>query len=493
MNETVKEQYCTSDKLSIRITLHSKYSVNKQGFGNWIYSHYRIREGMSVLELGCGTGEMWCGKDDIVRRCSRLILSDFSEGMLETAKENLRDFPEIEYRCIDIQNIPFPDKTFDVVIANMMLYHVPDLAKGLMEVQRVLKDSGTFYCATYGENGMMEHVDLMFDEFPVSGARNYSFTLQNGKKILEDHFSKVQMLQYEDALEVTDVEDMIDYIYSLPSWSDIQDLPRDTIRSTLERNMHDGILRLPKDYGMFIAEGPGEKLFPANGGVYEKTVDVDGCTMKRFGLKQKEEGKMATVLYQGHGSLRVVTAEGKVIYIDPFFGEGYDLPADLILMSHGHYDHTQDNLITTKNADCIKITWAEALKDGVHQSFDLGFVKVEAVEAGYNKNHNAKECVGFVLTFSDGVTLYVSGDTSTTPTMPALAKRNLDYAFFCCDGIFNMDIAEASECAKAVGAKHSIPYHMAPSSESGFDRKIAESFTAEGRIILEPKEELELQ
>ncbi|MBR7020358.1 MAG: GNAT family N-acetyltransferase [Lachnospiraceae bacterium] len=261
MSETVKEQYNTSDKLSIRITLHSKYSTNKQGFGNWIFSNYRIREGMSVLELGCGTGEMWCGKNDIIERCSKLILSDFSEGMLETAQGNLRDCPGIEYRCIDIQDIPYPDKTFDVVIANMMLYHVPDLMKGLREVQRVLKESGTFYCATYGENGMMEQVELMFDDLPISGARNYSFTLQNGAEKLENFFSKVQTLRYEDALEVTDVEDMVDYIYSLPSWSDIQDLSRDVIRSTLERNMHDGVLRLPKDYGMFIAEGPGEKIF----------------------------------------------------------------------------------------------------------------------------------------------------------------------------------------------------------------------------------------
>lgn len=256
MSDTVKEQYSTSEKLSIRITLHSKYSTNKQGFGNWIFSNYRIPEGMLVLELGCGTGEMWCGKDDIINRCGKLILSDFSEGMLATAQGNLKEYPGIEYLQIDIQDIPFPDRTFDVVIANMMLYHVPDLAKGLSEVARVLKDSGTFYCATYGENGMMEQVELMFDDFPISSVRNYSFTLQNGKGKLEDFFSKVQSLQYDDALEVTDIEDMIDYIYSLPSWSDIQDLPRDVIRSTLEQHMHNGILRLPKDYGMFIAERP---------------------------------------------------------------------------------------------------------------------------------------------------------------------------------------------------------------------------------------------
>ncbi len=256
MNDTVKEQYSTSDKLSIRISLHSKYSTNKQGFGNWIFSNYRIGEGMSVLELGCGTGEMWCGRDDTVKRCSRLVLSDFSEGMLGTAKSNLGALAGIEYRCIDIQDIPFPDKTFDVVIANMMLYHVPNLDKGLSEVRRVLKDSGTFYCATYGENGMMEYVERLLDAYPADRARNYSFTLQNGREKLENFFSKVQMLRYEDALEVTDVEDMIDYIYSLPSWADIQGLSRDAIRSVLQKNMPDGVLRLPKDYGMFIAGGP---------------------------------------------------------------------------------------------------------------------------------------------------------------------------------------------------------------------------------------------
>ena len=235
MNDTVKELFSTSDKLSIRISLHSKYSTNKQGFGNWIFSNYRIGEGMSVLELGCGTGEMWCGRDDTVKRCSRLVLSDFSEGMLGTAKSNLGSLTGIEYRCIDIQDIPFPDKTFDVVIA---------------------KDSGTFYCATYGENGMMEHVERLLDAYPADRARNYSFTLQNGREKLENFFSKVQMLRYEDALEVTDAEDMIDYIYSLPSWADIQGLSRDAIRSVLQKNMPDGVLRLPKDYGMFIAGGP---------------------------------------------------------------------------------------------------------------------------------------------------------------------------------------------------------------------------------------------
>lgn len=251
-NDGIIDQYKNADNLNIRIALHKKYSVNKQGFGNWVFSHYRIGEGMSVLELGCGNGQMWLGKDEVIRRCSGLILSDLSEGMLKSAQEKLRDQSGIEYRKIDIQDIPFADNEFDVVIANMMLYHVPDLSQGLKEVKRVLKDDGTFYCATYGENGMMEYIEGLFDDFSIGNNRNYSFTLQNGEEKLSRYFPNVTKLLYEDALEVSDVGDMVAYICSLPGFSDLKDLPQETLRSVLEKNMRDGVLRVPKDYGMFV-------------------------------------------------------------------------------------------------------------------------------------------------------------------------------------------------------------------------------------------------
>lgn len=210
---------------------------------------------------------------------------------------------------------------------------------------------------------------------------------------------------------------------------------------------------------------------------------------------ETQEGNLmgsATLLFQGHGSVRIVTADEKVIYIDPYAGDGYDLPADLILVTHSHFDHTATDLIEEKKADCRIITQVEALEGGVHQTFDLGFVTVEAVEAGYNRNHDVKNCVGYVLTFPDGVKVYLSGDTSTTPQMSSLS--GIDYAFFCCDGIYNMGVEEASECAKLVGAKHSIPYHMVSATPTdNFDEKTAEAFEAEGRIILKPGEELVLE
>ena len=197
------------------------------------------------------------------------------------------------------------------------------------------------------------------------------------------------------------------------------------------------------------------------------------------------------LLYQGHGSLRIVTKEGKVIYIDPYAGEGYDLPADLILITHGHQDHTAVNLIGNRNDDCRIITYKEALINGEYKTYDLEYARVEAVQAGNNRNHDIRECVGWLITLSDGITVYATGDTSTTDQMKELGKRGIDYAFFVCDGIYNMDPEEAAACAGMVNARHNIPYHMAPGKL--FDQKKAEMFDAPNRLIIPAGEEITLE
>lgn len=247
----LQKQYGTADRLDVRIAIHDKYSVNRQGFGNWITSHYPIREGTAVLELGCGTGSMWQGRSDLIRRCDPLVLSDLSAGMLEKARETLRCEDGIEYRVIDIQDIPYPNGSFDLVIANMMLYHVPDLPRGLREVRRVLKAGGTFCCATFGEHGMVPYLHSLFGLMPPG--EQGGFTLQNGEEKLRAAFPEVRRLLYEDALAVTDPEDLADYILSLGGMTELKDRPREALLAVLRENMRGGVLRVPKEYGMFIA------------------------------------------------------------------------------------------------------------------------------------------------------------------------------------------------------------------------------------------------
>ena len=206
------------------------------------------------------------------------------------------------------------------------------------------------------------------------------------------------------------------------------------------------------------------------------------------------EAAHAEIYYQGHGSLRITTTEGKVIYVDPFAGGGYDKTADAIIVTHAHYDHNGLENIASKSADCVTITQDDALAGGTHNTFDLGFAKVQAVQAGFNANHNVAECVGYVITLSSGQTIYVSGDTSTTDDMRdgTLAALNIDYAFFCCDGVYNMGPAEAAECARLVRAKHNTPYHTIAAEAGIFGADQAAAFDAPNKLVLEPGQSVTL-
>ncbi len=253
MNNTtdVKEQYRRADNLNTRISIHEKYSTNKMGLSNWYFTIYQIENGVKVLELGCGTGSMWIEHKDVIHKCSQIVFSDFSEGMLAAARENIGEFENVEYRIIDIQNIPFEDEYFDIVIANYMLYHVPDINKAVSEVSRVLKKGGYFYAGTHGENGIMETIvkilgmDLVYTN---------TFSLENGREKLEPYFSKIEIERYVDSLEVTNIEDLIEYIYSGITFKNACVMSYEEVRKTLERHMKNGILKLPKDPGMFVAQ-----------------------------------------------------------------------------------------------------------------------------------------------------------------------------------------------------------------------------------------------
>lgn len=67
-----------------------------------------------------------------------MTLTDLSENMVSAVKSSLGEQDNISYGVVNIENIPYTDNCFDRVIANMMLYHVPNLDKGLSEVRRIL-------------------------------------------------------------------------------------------------------------------------------------------------------------------------------------------------------------------------------------------------------------------------------------------------------------------------------------------------------------------
>lgn len=253
MIDKVIEQYKSHANLDIRVELHRRYSKNKLGFNNWIFSNYQITDEIKVLELGCGTGELWKSNLDSIDKIEQLVITDFSNDMVETTRSVIGNKDNVKYEVMDIQDISFENKTFDIVIANMLLHHVNDINKAISEVNRVLKKGGIFYCSTFGENGVVDYLASIFKDEINQNFENKTFTLQNGKTYLNRHFDTVEKLIYDDELQVTSIDDLVQYIQSLKGISEIGSLEEEIIRKRLESEFSNGMLIIPKEYGMFIA------------------------------------------------------------------------------------------------------------------------------------------------------------------------------------------------------------------------------------------------
>ena len=152
------DQYKDSSNLDARVVIHQRFSTNPYGWMNWVFDHLLVLPAdAKILELGCGSGYLWKENAARIPAAWDITHSDLSVGMIDSAWRNLvvteRSY---KFKEIDAQEIPFEDRTFDLVIANHMLYHVPDRPKALTEIRRVLKDDGKLMAATVGETHLKE-------------------------------------------------------------------------------------------------------------------------------------------------------------------------------------------------------------------------------------------------------------------------------------------------------------------------------------------------
>lgn len=253
-DEEIIEQYRTSKNLDVRIQLHEKYSHNKLGWFNWLYSQIDFSHANRILEIGCGDGKLWENKT-LDFRNREVFLSDASSGMIEEVKKKLGD--DFSFMIFDCEQIPFKKNYFDIVIANHVLFYLKDLNLGLKEIERVLVEDGSFYCSTYGKNHMKEITELVkeFDSRIVL-SRNClydQFGIENGKDILNSYFENVDLVMYDDYLEVDDSEPLIDYIMSCHgNQNEILKNQLHQFKLFLDQKiMEKGHIRITKQAGLF--------------------------------------------------------------------------------------------------------------------------------------------------------------------------------------------------------------------------------------------------
>jgi ubiquinone/menaquinone biosynthesis C-methylase UbiE len=213
----LNSQYKDATNLGARVDLYRRFSVNKYGFSRWAFDHFTLDEGSKLLELGCGPGGLWRSNRERVPASWQITLTDLSPGMLQEARTLLGE-ERFAYNVADAQDLPFADATFDAVIANHMLYHIPDLPRALGEIRRVLTPSGHFYATTFGRKHMRELDELVWKHWPTSPWKGLGesspFILENGQEKLAPFFAQITLDTYEDALAVTEAEPLAAYAFS---------------------------------------------------------------------------------------------------------------------------------------------------------------------------------------------------------------------------------------------------------------------------------------
>lgn len=258
MENSLKAQYRNSTNISARIRLHRLFSSNKQGWFPWIYEQCQITEGMKILELGCGNGRLWIENKAKLPADCEIILSDISEGMIRDVRreQSLQD-DRFSFAAFDCHAIPYEDASFDLVIANHVLFYCKDVDRVCSEVGRVLKPGGRFVCGTYGVAHMQEVSRLVTqfdDRITLSGENLYEhFGKENGAQALAPYFAEVDWQQYEDALIVTQAEPLIEYVLSCHGNQNRYILEKyNKFRKYVEGQIRNGYT-ITKDAGIFIS------------------------------------------------------------------------------------------------------------------------------------------------------------------------------------------------------------------------------------------------
>ena len=249
-----EQQYATSANLQARIALHERFSTNPQSWPSWMFDQLDLLPTSQILEIGGGTGALW--RENVARMPTgwQITLSDLSAGMLAQAKAALSDDPRFRFEQIDAQSIPFAAEAFDAVIANHMLYHVPDRPRALREIRRMLKPNGRLYAATNGNDHLRELKMLVQTFTPDTEIDFFStpFKLENGLGQLAPYFANVTMRRFDCDLLVTETAPLVDYILSTER---IAPERRDELTAfiTDALDQHNGALHIHKASGLFIA------------------------------------------------------------------------------------------------------------------------------------------------------------------------------------------------------------------------------------------------
>ena len=267
-----RQMYACDEPLAVRIRTHELYTRPRMDFADWVLNHLPWRGEEVVLDIGCGAGlyiEPVCAR---LTEGGRLLCGDLSLGMLRDVAAKALPTAASLFN-VDAMHLPLPDNCCDVVLANHMLYHVPDIERAVVEAHRVLRPNGYFVAATNARDSMRGFIELIESaslvlDHPIEISASpvmTRFNLENGRPFIDTIFCKVEMMKLASALVFPTVESAKAYVNSmrhtyrslLPDGLDWDTLLKEVerqIRSTLA--LHNEY-RVSKTTGLFLATKVG--------------------------------------------------------------------------------------------------------------------------------------------------------------------------------------------------------------------------------------------
>jgi len=249
-DSSVREQYRDASRFATRVDLHVKYSTNPYGWPRWVFDRLDLGSRADVLEVGCGPGWLWRTNVDRMPDEWRVVVSDMSPGMSREAADSLTD-GRFSTLAADAQALPFDDESFDAIVANHMLYHVPDLNTALSEFARVLRPDGRLFAAANGHDHFTEVRDILGIHWRYVDA----FGLENGPEKIARYFDDVTVQRYPDAIEAPESGPVLAYVGSMSTFWTLADDRVVELRRHIDAVIaREGMFRISKDAGLIAGK-----------------------------------------------------------------------------------------------------------------------------------------------------------------------------------------------------------------------------------------------
>jgi SAM-dependent methyltransferase len=247
------QQYGDTSRLDARSSLHQRFSTSKVTIAQFEAALVDWHHDDRVLECGAGTGRFWT--NDATPKSIHLTVTDLSPAMVAAAADSAarNGFTSVTPRECDVQGLPFPSDSFDVVVANHMLYHVPDPDLAISELARVMAPAGVVIVATNGYGHMAALNEAIAAVFGGHAEGLYEvFGIESGEARLRAQFRTIAWHAFDNDLVVTDLDAALAYCLSYPPGEDATPDEAAQLRDALAQRFVDGVLTVRTRAGVFV-------------------------------------------------------------------------------------------------------------------------------------------------------------------------------------------------------------------------------------------------